>query len=72
MFDLEKVKEHLENGGTVVVDNLWYFTKHDMECQVTRDDDEYVCCDDHYSDVMDAVQAVHFYSENGELEIDLI
>ncbi|QDP60473.1 MAG: hypothetical protein GOVbin1096_101 [Prokaryotic dsDNA virus sp.] len=71
-MDIQKIKEHLENGGTVLVDNLWYFTKDSMECEVTKEDDEYICCEDHYSEVEEALQQIHYFSENGELEIDLL
>lgn len=68
MVDTQKVKEHLENGGTVVVDDLWYFTGLGMACYCTLESG-IECCSEYYEDYQEAANAILDYSDSQEDEI---
>lgn len=52
----EEIIEHLSNGKTLVVNNLWYFTGWSMQCS------EENCCDEQYNSYLEAADGVRYYA----------
>jgi hypothetical protein len=60
-------KNHLLSGGSISVCNTWTFEKCYMTCSGSEDD--YICCDESYSNIDETLDAIEMldYSNGDEI-----